>query len=191
MEVYAHTRKRRLFAFSSLAMVFVALIASAVFFTIRDFRSTEAVSVYRADNEPALLEIPSINLSAPIVSVGFEPGSRKPAVPDQDVGWFEQNGAPDQPGVVFLSGHNDGIFTRLHEIQLNDRLTISLISDIMGRVTYQVYSISTEARDGINMSEVLSVQDYDYELVLMTCAGDFDPAINTYTHRLIIRAHRI
>jgi LPXTG-site transpeptidase (sortase) family protein len=191
MEVFSRARRSRFFAFSSLITLFVAFIASAAFFTLRDFRASQAVAAYRADNEPDRLLISSIGLDAPVVSVGFESGSRKPAVPDDDIGWFEQNGAPDQPGVVFLSGHNDGVFADLHRVQIGDRLTISLVSDIIEGVTYEVYSIATEARDNLDMREVLAAQDYDYELVLMTCAGELDPSINTYTHRLVLRARRV
>ncbi|MCL2038470.1 class F sortase [Candidatus Saccharibacteria bacterium] len=193
MEVYNHNRKSRFFAFSSLICVFLALLASAAFFLFQDFQTSRAdsqIPLYRADHEPTRLEIPALNLSAPITPVGLDSATRQIAVPDHDVGWFEPNAAPQDPGVVFLVGHNDGIFQGLEALQIGDHLTIHLASDTIGGVAYQVYSISTEVRESISMRQVLAPEDYTHELVVMTCAGDFNHAIDTYTHRLIIRARR-
>ncbi|MCL2371378.1 class F sortase [Candidatus Saccharibacteria bacterium] len=168
---------------------FGATIVAFAFFLVRDFRPSAAI--FRASTEPANLVITTIDLDALVVPVGFEPESRRIAVPDREVGWFTQSSAVDQPGVVFLVGHSDGVFSDLYRVSIGDHLTTSLVSDIIGRVTYQVHSIEILHRDDISMRHVLAAQDHNHELVLMTCYGEFSDAIDTYTHRLIIRAHII
>ena len=184
-------QSRRFFIAPLLAAVLAAGLATA-FFILRDFQSSRAaVAAFRPDNEPARLEIGAIGLDSPIVSVGFKPGTRKPAVPDTEVGWFEPNSAPDQAGVVFLVGHNDGIFENLHQVAPGDRITITLVSAAAAPALYEVYTIATLPYADISMRQVLAPQDHDYELVLMTCAGDFSSELDTYTERLILRAKRV
>jgi LPXTG-site transpeptidase (sortase) family protein len=166
---------------------FLAIFAATAFFLLRDFRSS--VAIFRPPTEPAQLQIHRLDLSSSISPVGFEPGSRKIAVPNSEIGWFEQSSTPDREGVIFLVGHSHGVFSDLHHITVGDHLTMSLVSDTIGIITYEVYAIDILHRDDIDMRRhVLSSQDYDRELVLMTCIGEFDPSIDTYTHRLIVRA---
>ncbi|MDR0979784.1 MAG: class F sortase [Candidatus Nomurabacteria bacterium] len=191
MEVFSRLRHRRFLAILPLLVGVFALFAATSYLIIRDFRATSAIAIYREPNEPARLSIPSIGLDAPVVASGFEPDSRKPAVPDTEVGWFTESSALGQAGVVFLVGHNNTIFGSLPQVKIGDHLTITPFSDIMREETFEVYSITTEPRTTLNMNQVLSAQNYDFELVLMTCAGEPDPNLSTYTHRLIIRARRI
>lgn len=183
------TLRSRVFAI--FAACLVAGFAAAAFFVWRDFRASSAVSAYRAETEPARLQIAKIGLDSPVVSVGFEPNSRKIAVPDREVGWFADSATPDRPGVVFLDGHSDGVFARLSELATGDHLTMTLVSGITKEATYEVYSVTTTELSEVNMKQVLAAADYEYELVLMTCAGDFQSDINTYTHRLVLRARRL
>jgi LPXTG-site transpeptidase (sortase) family protein len=140
---------------------------------------------------PSVLEIPRINVEAPIVELGVEAdgGLEAPATGDV-VGWYRQSARPGQVGNLVGSGHVDwnkqpAVFWRLHELDPGDKL--DLIDTGGVRHTYIVEWVRRFDASGAPLDDILGATARRW-LTFITCAGHFDPITRDYTERLVVRA---
>lgn len=135
------------------------------------------------------LSIPSIGLHAPVLNVGLTRDRAIDVPAGMQVGYYVGSVQPGMAGAVFMDGHVDGIFARLHLVGLGHTLSVAY----EGRMYhYRVVHTETVALDAIDMVRALSVHGGGTEgLTIMTCAGEYMPDQGTYDRRFVVYAHRI
>lgn len=141
---------------------------------------------------PARLVVPSVGIDATVEQVGTKAdGSMATPSSFSTVGWYKDGPWPGAPGNAVIAGHVNnaltkaGVFEHLDALALGDTITVI---DAQGReLHYAVNDIedyrSTEAPVG-----KIFATNGPTQLVLITCAGDWDPRAHSYDHRLVITA---
>jgi LPXTG-site transpeptidase (sortase) family protein len=125
---------------------------------------------------PVTLQIPSINVNAPMELLGLAlDGTLQTPTDAQKPGWFTGSSLPGEPGPVVIAGHVDSytgpaVFGHLKDVKRGDPITITLSGK--SRVTYRVTSVATYAKDKFPTQGVYGPQK-DSELRLITCGGAF------------------
>lgn len=137
------------------------------------------------------LQIPSIGVDAPIITLGVDPdGTMQVPNNGTDVGWYTFSATPGLPGNAVLSGHVDtstsrtAVFTRLKELKPGDR--ISVLES--GREDdFAVFWAKSWPDETAPLALILG-QAPSPTLTLITCSGTFDRGSRNYTERLVVRA---
>ena len=143
-----------------------------------------------------LLSLPSIGVTAAVSSIGFEPGTRTPAIPYSawGVGWYNFTDYPGVGGNAVFSGHVDyytgepAVFGRLGSVKVGD-----LIYVILGDGTPLAYQVGVSyyvTPYTANVAEIFGITASD-AITFITCGGAWDAAARDYSHRLIVRAFRV
>ncbi|AZI59078.1 sortase [Nakamurella antarctica] len=145
---------------------------------------------------PTEISLPSLGVSAPVVSVGVEADGLM-AVPAnvQTVGWYQFGPAPgDAAGSAVISGHVDdrvqgeGVFARIGDLAPGD--TIQVTDE-----TGMVRTFSVIARESWPKSEVPLDRIFDRggqpRLVLITCGGVFDRSSRNYEDNIAVTAVQV
>ena len=156
----------------SLCVAFIAFYALLIpAYFIIGFRPATAV----AETDPSIysdyIDIPSINLSSPIIDVDIQGTTL--ATPDYLVGRYISENS------TFLFAHSITAFRDLHLASVDDTITYN-------SVNYHITSIVEMAKEDISMSDLLNGTNSANRLILMTCSGE--EISGNYTHRLIITA---
>lgn len=124
---------------------------------------------------PIRLEIPRLEVAAPIVPISVSPERvLDPPRDSEKVGWWNQSAKPGNPtGQTVITGHSvhtgGGSMNRIGALEEGD--TIDVVSDA-GRMRYEVEKVRFYTRDDVTAeAEALFGQDTgDGRLVLVTCA---------------------
>ncbi|HEY1041179.1 MAG TPA: class F sortase [Candidatus Paceibacterota bacterium] len=144
---------------------------------------------------PVQLSIDKIGIYTTIESVGISIGGSM-AVPENvnNVGWYNKGAVPGEPGTAVLAGHvnsrggGDAVFTRLHELEIGDKIRVT---NDQGRVeTFVVrntlrYSVLADTSDIFTSTDGLS------HLNLITCEGVWSSLFKTHNRRLVIFTDKI
>jgi len=137
------------------------------------------------------LVIPRIGVDAPFEERGMdEYGVMQDPSGREKVGWYNFMPLPNEGKNVFLAGHlqyggSPAVFWNLGQLEAGDEVIIWA-----GGVEFHYVIVSKEYRT--KADSIHSVTDpVDTEVVtLMTCAGEFVPAANDFSHRWILRGVR-
>lgn len=135
------------------------------------------------------LSIATLGFQAPVVPVGLTSSNAIDVPAGPQVGYWNGSSRPGTPGAVFLDGHVDGVFARLHKVSAGQTIQLSY-----GGTSYSYVIVHKEIVQlaGIDMNRALSVYGSALEgLNIMTCAGKYIPSQGTYDQRLVIYATRI
>ncbi len=142
---------------------------------------------------PVSITVDSVGVDAQVDPVGVESdGSMTiPASPSR-VGWYQFGPAPaDGAGNTVIAGHVDtaaegpGALFRLREVNIGDQITVvdaegvSHLFEVAGKETVVKAALPVEeifARDGRPL------------LVLITCGGEFQPELRSYSDNLVVTA---
>ncbi len=138
------------------------------------------------------LVIPSINLKAPVEMVGLDKYGRM-EIPHENqwehVGWYRNGPVPGQRGSAVIDGHLDrpggspAVFWDLHKLRVGDSV---LIEDGKGQTLhFRVYKIEKYTPDAAPIKQIFADTSGTY-LNLITCAGQWLPAEQQTTHRLVV-----
>jgi sortase (surface protein transpeptidase) len=113
-----------------------------------------------------------------------------------DAGWYSESALPGAPFNVeyagLYDGHNTGIsqtgiFYRLDQLSLGDKITIERGDGAV--FNYAVREVETVLLEEVDMAKLQKSYDPTIEgLNIISCGGDWDPARQTYTHRVTVRA---
>ena len=112
----------------------------------------------KADLPPVLgvLEVPSVGLKVPVYSTNTE------LVMDRGAGIIDGMAYPHEPGNIGISGHRDGYFRVLKDVQIGDAIVLQ--------------SLEGEKRFKINATKVVAIADTtllrdtnDQTVTLVTC----------------------
>jgi LPXTG-site transpeptidase (sortase) family protein len=140
---------------------------------------------------PARISIPVIEVEAPVVPVGLEPGGNMASPTDGHlVGWFEPGPRPGEPSNAVLDGHVDwsgqpAVFWRLRELKSGDEIVVRSGLELQFRyvVTDVQHYRAAEAPLDIVFGATPTAT-----LTLITCGGEFDRASRSYSDRIVVKA---
>ncbi|GHH24148.1 class F sortase [Streptomyces lanatus] len=148
------------------------------------------------DALPQRLDIPALDLRAPVVARGLDPyGAIDPPPYRQAdaVGWYAAGVRPGAAGAALMVGHLDtetrpAVFHRLRA--LRPGATVRVLRDD-GRVAeFTVDDVRLVTRDHFDAHRAYGThRPGRAELRLITCAGTFDPATRGYTANVIVSAY--
>lgn len=144
------------------------------------------------------MHIPTLGIDAPAVPLDIEP-SGELAAPESnhEVGWWQdgtQPGEGENGRAVLMDGHvglpgDPAVFADLHAIDRGAEIILQLAGG--EAVTYTVYYVEQKPIDEVDMRRMLrSVNPNREGLNIITCAGEFDTGIDTYTDRVLVYAVR-
>ncbi|MEU4578214.1 class F sortase [Nonomuraea sp. ATR24] len=138
---------------------------------------------------PRSIDIPSIDVEAPLMKLGLKDGEvelppyEKPKV----AGWYTGSAVPGEKGASVIVGHVDtktspAVFYKLRQVRKGETVKVER-SD--GKVVeYKVTAIEQVHKDDFPLRKVY-VED---GLKLVTCGGKFDYAKGEYLDNIIVYA---
>lgn len=130
---------------------------------------------------------------APVDAVGLD-DERLVIIPDdvRRAGWYEPGVEPGSDvGSAVLVGHVDdrtqglGSFAVLRELSAGDEVTVRTASG--EQLVYDVLSLEQFAKQEVPM-ERLFTRSGPHRLVLISCAGAFDPSTGSYADNVVVTA---
>ncbi|MGR9047124.1 class F sortase [Halobacillus faecis] len=137
---------------------------------------------------PDRIHIPSINVEASIMALGYTPEGGM-AVPKSliDVGWFEPGTMPGDQGNAVIAGHVDGnsgpaVFYDLKDLKPGDE--IHVYGDHM-KLTFEVSRMESYPYEDAPIREIFGPTN-SRGLNLITCTGAYDKEASTYSERLAV-----
>jgi len=186
-----------------LGLIAVVFLANTVFVVI-SFQGSYAKPSSLTGNQtaqdlgqtnpklPVRLEIPKINVNAPVEQVGLAPQGTM-AVPKgpTDVAWFDLGPRPGESGSAVIAGHEgwkDGVaavFDNLRQLQKGDQIYIT--DEENTTTTFVVREIRTYDQNG-DASDIFNSNDGKAHLNLITCDGAWNTAQKSYSNRLVVFA---
>ena len=150
-----------------------------------------AVETPRAKIEPVGLTLTKIGLKTkPIRPVGLEPNGELEIPNEKEIGWYRYGQAPGEIGSTVLAAHVSwngslGPFAELATVEPGDRISVQL-SDGTDR-TYEAVERKQYPKGSLP-SDRIWTRSGDETLVLITCGGEFNPAIHRYYDNIVIYA---
>jgi len=147
---------------------------------------------------PLSVTIGALGVSAPLIPVGILSDGAMEIPEDVGVvGWYAHDTrriSPGDPGTAVLAGHRDsrvqgrGALHDLGELELGARIHVTHLD---GRVSvWQVDETMLTPRDALP-ADVLYRREGTPLLAIVTCGGQFDRAVGSYTHNVIVLATRV
>ena len=141
---------------------------------------------------PVQLTIQSIGVAATVEQVGRKAdGSMATPTSFTTVGWYKEGSEPGSMGSAVFAGHVNnaltkaGVFEHLDSVALGDVITVADATGIIMRfavTAIEDYPTATAPLDTIFATSGPA------QVVLITCAGDWDPRAKSYDHRLVVFA---
>lgn len=159
----------------AMLVFYVIAVPVYLYFGLQPSGNTASAYAEEAKSATGSLEIPSIDLKAPMADA--ELNGRALSVPKYIVGRYR---AHDNKALVM--GHSSTIFQRLKEVNLGEKV-------VYDGQDYEIISREIKAKAEISMKEILK-DEAEPTLVLMTCFGEHLSG-QDYSHRLIIYAKRV
>jgi sortase (surface protein transpeptidase) len=141
---------------------------------------------------PTRLSIPDIEVDARITDVALtEAGAMEAPVNYDDVGWYRLGAKPGEAGRAVMAGHVDSksgpaIFYRLRDLAPGAVIEVTLGGN-SETLRYVVQGTATYPEHEAPLDRIFGPSDRS-ELILITCAGDFDFAEGVYPERLVVYA---
>jgi len=132
------------------------------------------------------LEIPRLDLRAPIVGVPLGPEGWDLTWLSDQAGYLDGTAFPSRPGNSVLTGHvylpdgSPGPFQRIGDLRWDDEIIVHAYGQ---RAVYHVREVRLAAPTDLSP---LAHEPYPW-VTLLTCAG-YDPEAQRYARRLVVRA---
>lgn len=142
---------------------------------------------------PAKITIPGIGVDAKIVEVGLKEDEMDAPKDPEKAGWYRYGPRPGDPGLSIIVGHSGWvnrrpvIFDSLRDVAIGDRLTIT---DDRGMMHEFIVRTIDRYPSHATLLEI-QPQNISSDLVLITCAGDWDAERREYEERLVVSAKYI
>lgn len=142
---------------------------------------------------PVRIEIPAIDIDAPIDPIGVDAAGRVDVPTDVSrVGWYRWSPAPGAAaGSSLVTAHVDGVdqgagvFYDLKLLKPGDMVTIQRADGT--RLEYRVIAREVFNKSVVPLDEI-HARSGPHRLTLVTCGGPFDPATLVYTDNVVVTA---
>ncbi|MEU2519451.1 class F sortase [Streptomyces pseudogriseolus] len=159
---------------------------------------TDLPTVHRplTSAEPLTLDIPGLDLRAPVVARGLdERGAPDPPPLDRagEVGWYAAGTAPGAEGAALMVGHVDtgtrpAVFHRLDTLEPGHEIRVGRSDGTVAEFT--VEDVRVLDRDGFDAQEAYGPRhEGRAELRLITCGGAYDPTTGAYEANVVVSAY--
>ncbi|MEU3250021.1 class F sortase [Streptomyces sp. NPDC006997] len=145
---------------------------------------------------PQRLDIPYLNVRAPVVARGLDArGGIDPPPYDQPgaVGWYAAGVRPGAAGTALMVGHVDtetrpAVFYKLSALEPGERVRV--VRDDGKVAEFTVEDVQVLTRDRFDARQAYGPRESGRaELRLVTCGGTFDRASRTYTANVVVSAY--
>ena len=143
---------------------------------------------------PIGLVVDSLGISsAPIIDVGVEPNGEMEIPGATEIGWYRFGPTPGEPGSAVLAAHiafngRDGVFRDLDEVEVGD--VVEVLYDDGSTSRFQITDTAQYAKDELPVDRIFS-KDSDPVLTLITCGGDFNRSLRSYSDNVVAYAEPI
>lgn len=142
---------------------------------------------------PARFIVPSLNLSSPVTAVGLtSSGDMDTPTNDSSVGWYKKGAEPGDIGSATLAAHagppdQPSPFKSLESIKKGARFEIEDIRK--SKAIFIITEIATYTPETAPLERIFG-KTSQRRLVFITCTGEWNSTLATYSHRLVIYATR-
>lgn len=142
---------------------------------------------------PVSVRIPSIDVEATVEVKEILDGVMQEPSDEAVVTWYKETARLGERGNVVIAGHlnwwgfPEAVFFRLSELEPGDLIEVS--DGNGGTFTYQVTAVRQMPNDD-NPNVVVQGSDAE-TLTLITCSGEWDPAVSEYNSRTVVQAVRV
>ncbi|MFI5754512.1 class F sortase [Streptomyces sp. NPDC051569] len=145
---------------------------------------------------PERVDVPSIGITAPIVSRGLDGAGAVDPPPyetPQTVGWYGDGVQPGAKGTAVFVGHVDtktkpAVFYGLSAARPGGKVRVARSDGTVAEFT--IDDIQVFSRDHFNARKVYGPREKSRaELRLITCGGTFDRAAGAYTANVVVSAY--
>ena len=144
------------------------------------------------DRIPVTLEIPAIEVDAPIVLVGVESDGEMEVPEDvTDVGWYKHGPGPGEPGSAVLAAHVDlasqgpGVFFDLRTVGPGDVIYVGF--DDGTTEAYRAEARTIYDKTELPIDTIFS-RGGPPVLTLITCGGGFNRSLQSYDSNVVVYA---
>ncbi len=141
--------------------------------------------------KPVGLVVDSLDISAaPIVDVGVEANGEMEIPGATEIGWYRFGPTPGEAGSAVLAAHiafngRDGVFRDLDDIEVGD--IVEVLYDDGSSKRFRVTETAQYAKDELPVDRVFA-KDGAAELTLITCGGDFNRSLRSYSDNVVAYA---
>lgn len=139
---------------------------------------------------PSRLLIENIKVEASVKPVGLTPeGDMAIDENPEETAWYELGPKPGEEGSAVVAGHygwkngQGSVFNELHTLKVGD--LIAIVDDKGQKVTFSVTRMQMYAPDQ-DATDVFKSDDGKAHLNLITCHGDWNSKLSTYSQRLVV-----
>lgn len=139
---------------------------------------------------PVSITVPAIGVQAEIVPVGLRPDGQMQTPDFGLAAWYTEGPRPGAPGPAVVIAHVDSyqgpdVFYRLADLAAGDEVTIARADGTTG--TWVVDSSEQTDKDALPTERIWNTTS-EPVLRLITCGGDFDRSIRSYTDNVVVYA---
>jgi sortase (surface protein transpeptidase) len=139
---------------------------------------------------PVGLQIPSLDVTAPVVDVALEDDGGMEIPEDvSTVGWYELGVAPGEQGTAVIAGHVDsgeqgpGAFWDIRQLDVDDIVTVDHEDGTAS--AWRVVARTSYPKDELPISDIFT-RFGPSRLVLITCDGEFDRGARSYSDNVVV-----
>lgn len=142
-----------------------------------------------APSNPQSLQIASIGLSIPLITLGLNADQTVEVPTDfSQAGWYRLGPTPGEAGSAVILGHVDSyhgpaVFFRLRDVRPGDRVEVTREDGSIAE--FAVTAVETYPKSQFPADEVYANNDGSH-LQLVTCGGDFDPQARSYLSNVVV-----
>ncbi len=141
--------------------------------------------------QPVRVRVPAIGVDSPLAHLGVDAAGALELPVDPDAaGWFTGGPAPGDVGPAVIAGHVDtasrpAVFSRLGELTPGDEVLVDRGDGTTGRFT--VTGVDRYPKSEFPTDAVYGPTPWA-ELRLVSCGGDFDRSLGSYTDNVVVTA---
>lgn len=153
---------------------------------------TEKVEILKDEREgitPKTIEIPSIDVDAPVKHLGLKDNGEM-EVPESlhETSWYEPGYEVGAPGNAVIAGHvddtvNPGVFSELHTLEPGDDIIVQ--GEDGSKLTFTVYDKELFDADEAPVDKIFGYT-HNSLLNLITCEGPYDYDVGGTPNRWVI-----
>ncbi|MFI5063159.1 MAG: class F sortase [Streptosporangiales bacterium] len=147
-----------------------------------------------AFSRPVQIEIPKLNVAAPVIRLGLAANGAVEVPPLQNhdlAGWYDGSVTPGQKGTSVILGHVDsftGISVFFYIKTLRPGNQIKILRANGSTAIFTVDGVQKVVKSAFPTSDVYGQVKYP-SLRLITCGGPFDTATRQYLDNIVVYAH--
>jgi len=143
-----------------------------------------------ARSVPVVLDIPAIDVAAPLTSLGLNPdGAVQVPSEWQEPGWYRLGPTPGQLGAAVILGHVDSVtgpavFFHLGALRPGEMVNVTLADGVVAH--FVVDAVDVYPKSSFPARSIYEASPGRATLQLVTCTGEFDASTHHYLSNLVV-----